>query len=490
MKPTVSLRRALADPQLLGQALPGESWKPWRTLLIGAMGEPLHDAERELFQQLTHRAQPTQRASTLAIVCGRRGGKSRATATLAAYLAGLVDHSDVLVRGETGVLLVVAADLKQSKIVRDYIAAAFESSPILAQLVGRQSSDMLELTNGISVECRPASYRKLRGATYVGAVCDELCFWYSDDTYVNVDAEVLGALKPGLVTTRGPLIMASSAYARAGALYETWKEYFGQDNGDTLVAYGTSRDFNPSLSQAEIDRALAEDRARNEAEYLSKWRSDIERFISLQVVEGCVGDFCEILPARDTSYRCFVDPASGSGEDSFTLSVAHKQNDQIIIDCVREIRPPFSPTAAVEYLVHTVKSYRCRQVMGDHYAGEFPRELFKKHGIDYEVCKTPKSDLFRDLLPLLNSGAIALPRNDRLVAQIVALERRVTRAGKDSITHPDRGHDDVANCVAGVAASLVIGEGYYNIDSLAGDMIPGVGTSFYGSLMAHIMRNS
>ena len=140
--------------------------------------------------------------------------------------------------------------------------------------------------------------------------------------------------------------------------------------------------------------------------------------------------------------------------------------------------------------MHTVKSYRCRQVMGDHYAGEFPRELFKKHGIDYEVCKTPKSDLFRDLLPLLNSGAITLPRNDRLVAQIVALERRVTRAGKDSITHPDRGDDDVANCVAGVAASLVTGEGYYNIDSLAGDMIPGVGTSFYGSLMAHIMRNS
>ena len=490
MKPTVSLRRALADPQLLGQALAEDSWKPWRTVLIGAMGEPLDDAEREIFQQLTHRAQPTQRAATLAIVCGRRGGKSRATGTLAAYLAGLVDYSDVLVRGETGVLLVVAADLKQAGIVRDYIAATFESSPILAQLIRRQSNDTIELTNGISVECRPASYRKLRGATYVGAVCDELCFWYSDDTYVNVDSEVLGALKPGLLTTRGPLIMASSAYARTGALYETWKEHFGQEGGDTLVAYGTSRDFNPSLSQAEIDRALAEDRTRNEAEYLSKWRSDIERFISLEVVEGCIGDFYEILPARDTSYRAFVDPASGSGEDSFTLSVAHKQNGQIVIDCIREIRPPFSPTAAVEYLAHTVKSYRCRQVMGDHYAGEFPRELFKKHGIDYEVCKTPKSDLFRDLLPLLNSGAITLPRNDRLVAQIVALERRVTRAGKDFITHPDRGHDDVANCVAGVAASLVTGEGYYNIDALAGDMIPGVGTSFYGSLMAHIMRNS
>ena len=172
------------------------------------------------------------------------------------------------------------------------------------------------------------------------------------------------------------------------------------------------------------------------------------------MVEACLGDFHEIMPANDNVYQVFVDPASGSGDDSFALAVGHKAKDQIIIDCVREIRPYFSPAAAVEDLASVVKSYKIAKVVGDHYAGEFPRELFRKHGILYEPCKSPKSDLFRDLLPLLNSGAITLPRNDRLVAQIVGLERRVTRAGKDSIDHGPNGHDDVANCVAGVATSL------------------------------------
>jgi hypothetical protein len=239
-----------------------------------------------------------------------------------------------------------------------------------------------------------------------------------------------------------------------------------------------------TLPQAEIDRALSEDRPRNEAEYLSIWRSDIDNYISREVVEGCLGDYHEQLPAANTSYHAFVDPASGSGEDSFTLSVAHKQNSQIFIDCVREIRPHFSPAAAVEYLAVTVKSYRCSSVTGDHYAGEFPRELFKKHGIRYEVCKSPKSDLFRDLLPLLNSGSITLPRNDRLVAQIVGLERRVTRAGKDSITHPDHGHDDVANCVAGVATSLRFPT--YNIAALARGFEQ-IGNSYYTRLVNHMM---
>jgi hypothetical protein len=64
MKPTVSLPRAFNDPQLLGNALPGPSWKPWRTLLIAVKGEPLIDnEERELFRKLTNRGcEPLQRA--------------------------------------------------------------------------------------------------------------------------------------------------------------------------------------------------------------------------------------------------------------------------------------------------------------------------------------------------------------------------------------------------------------------------------------------
>jgi hypothetical protein len=45
-----------------------------------------------------------------------------------------------------------------------------------------------------------------------------------------------------------------------------------------------------------------------------------------------------------------------------------------------------------------------------------------------------------------------LPRHDRLIAQIVGLERRVSRAGRDSIDHAPGGHDDIANAVGGVVA--------------------------------------
>ena len=164
MIPRVPLRAALSDPNLLGTAIAGDSWRSWRALLIAAMGEELSEDEREIFTKLTGRErEPLQRIDQFAAVIGRRGGKSKAIATVATYIAGLCDHRDALVPGERGVLLCVALDQRVAKIILDYAEACFERSPILKQLIANRTADALELTNGITLEVRQASFRKLRG---------------------------------------------------------------------------------------------------------------------------------------------------------------------------------------------------------------------------------------------------------------------------------------------------------------------------------------
>ena len=311
------------------------------------------------------------------------------------------------------------------------------------------------MTNGISIEVRPASFRKLRGPTYVAVICDELAFWYTDSAYANPDIEILNAIEPGLATTGGPLILASSPHARRGVLWDTFKRHYGPD-GDphVLVAHGASRTLNPSLLQRVVDRALEKDRARATAEYLAEFRTDIESFVPIEVVESCVGDYREQMPASGLRYFGFTDPSGGSA-NSFTLAISHKDKEKrIVIDAVRERRPPFSPEDVVAEFAQLLKSYRISQVTGDRYAGEFPRELFRKHGVSYQLCEQTKSDLFRDLLPRLNSGTIVIPRNDKLIAQLVGLERTGSRVGKDTISHPPNGQDDIANAVAGAAATV------------------------------------
>ena len=55
MRPQVTLRKALQDPHLLGNALPGDTWQSWHILLIASMGEELTEDERIIFKQLTGR---------------------------------------------------------------------------------------------------------------------------------------------------------------------------------------------------------------------------------------------------------------------------------------------------------------------------------------------------------------------------------------------------------------------------------------------------
>jgi hypothetical protein len=465
MIPSVSIRQAFCDPQLLGGVLAGSSWQAWRVLLTAAMGERLNDDERATFTKLTGRErEPGERVEEMEVVAGRRAGKTRAMATLACYIAGLCRHD--LVRGERGVLLCIAPDQKQAGITLDYCTAAFEDSPILRQLIANRTADTLELTNGISIEVRAASFRRLRGPTYIAVLADEAAFWMSDES-ANPDVEILGAVRPGLATTAGPLVIVSSPYARKGVLWETYRRHYGRQGDElVLVAQGASRDLNPSLPESVVSRALERDRAAASAEYLAQFRTDIEGFVAFETVQACVGDHVEMAPLEAHTYFGFVDPSGGSS-DSFTMAISHRDGERagvIVIDAIRETRPPFSPAAVVDELAALLKSYRIGRVVGDRYGGEFPRELFRKHGITYTCCGKSKSDLFRDMLPLLNSGGIVLPRSDRLVNQIVSLERRTTRAGRDSIDHAPNAHDDLANCVAGVADLLAHREDLNQID--------------------------
>ena len=57
--------------------------------------------------------------------------------------------------------------------------------------------------------------------------------------------------------------------------------------------------------------------------------------------------------------------------------------------------------------------------------------------------------MYREFLPAVNARRVELLDLPKLVAQLVGLERRVGRGGRDSIDHAPGAHDDVANSGGG-----------------------------------------
>ena len=455
-RPLVSMREALADANLLGTMLPGDSWRVWRSLLIASRGEALTSDELELFRQRTGRDQaPTQPVDELAIVSGRRSGKTAASSVLAIYLSALVDWRDVLTRGgERGLLLFLAQSQRTARIAFRYADHAFRAVPLLAQQVISRSADAIGLRNNIDLEIRPASFRGLRGVTAIGVIADEIAFWFNEETSANPDHEILAAVRPALATTGGPVIMVSTPYAKRGELWSAYKRHHGPDGDPAiLVAQGASRDFNATLSAAVVNRALAADPEKAEAEYLGRFRDDIATYLTHEAVMACVDvEVDERLPEPGHHYYGFVDP-SGGAMDAMTLSICHKEGLQAVVDCVREARPPFDPVGVVHDFVAVCRRYGVGLIYGDRYAGEWVRSSFIKLGVGYEPSPLTKSQIYVDLAPQVNSGRVVLLDNERLITQLTGLERRTGR-GTDIVDHGPGGHDDVANAVAGAVRSM------------------------------------
>jgi len=410
----------------------------------------------ELYRRCTGRSEPPTVPQTEAsLVVGRRGGKSFILALIAVYLATCRDWRQYLAPGERGTVMVIATDRRQARVIFRYITALLEGVAMLANLIERKTSDAIDLTNRISIEVHTASFRSVRGYTVIAALLDEQAFWRTEDS-ANPDAEIVAALRPAMATVPGAMLLcASSPYARRGELWRDYRDHYGRDDAPALIWKAPTRVMNPSVPQSVIDAAYERDPVSAAAEYGAEFRRDIEAFLAREAIESCQRSGpLELPPVPGTSYVAFVDPSGGSS-DSMTLAIGHRAPDgRAVVDVVRERRPPFSPESVVEEFAALLKSYGVSKVTGDRYAGEWPRERFREHGIHYDPAAKVKSDLYLGLLATVNSGRAEIPPQARLAAQLCALERRTSRGGRDSIDHAPGGHDDLANAVAGVANLL------------------------------------
>lgn len=436
------------------------SWAPWRTfwravfglgLPRGGLGAMEH---LERFQKHTGRTDaPTTPFAEAWAVCGRRGGKSRMAALLSLFLGIRFDCKTRLAPGEYGVVPVLAVDRKQARAVFKYLKA-FCAIPAFKHFIHIVKGESVMLHTGVDIEVGTASYRSIRGYTLIGAVLDEVAFWMFEPDSLNADTEVVDALRPGLVDD-GLLFAISSPYARKGELYEVHERYYGTEDKHILVWNADTLSMHPSYPQHRIDRAYEQDALAAASEYGSEghvtFRRDVAGFLDAETIDAVVvRDRRELPPLQDVSYTAFVDPSGGS-RDSFTLAIGHREgSDRAVLDCVRERKPPFSPDAVVQEFAELLQSYQVYEVTGDRYAGEWPVERFLTHGVRYVPSTRTKSDIYRELVAPINSQRIELLDLSALRSQLLSLERRVARGGRDSVDHPPHGHDDIANSVAGV----------------------------------------
>ena len=501
----------LLRPLLVESDEPLDSWFPWMVVLKLVYGIRLNDDEKnekELIRTnafdfddhsgwvgtelefaklitggaITDKQEHEGRGyRRVYIIVGRRGGKSKIISVINAYQASFRDYRKYITRGEKIRVVTIAPSMDQGEIILDYCSAAYELACLEGQLAsrGNRADGKIAVNQKINIKANlfdvkvmlqvlAANYKNIRGRTIASAILEELAFWQQETDYKNPDYKILSALTPALASLKdmGKLFGISSAYTETGVLYDRYSKHFGVVGSKTLVVKAPTWVMNPSIDREFLEEEREEDPESFKAEYGSEFRNDIEGYQSARQVRAMTDPGVTVREySSDFAYTAFVDPSGGS-KDEMTLGISHEHNGIRIEDVNLAVSPPFSPQDdAVPLFAKTMKKYRVSSCYGDSYAGKIFKAEFKKHGIrylpptmtDYEkvdgkkkkvVTRFSRSDIYMEILPMLNAQQVRLLDIEKKNSQIWNLERRPVR-GKDVVDHPRGKHDDRANSTLG-----------------------------------------
>jgi hypothetical protein len=455
----MKLHEAFIDPNLLGAAFqPPEDWQRHATLLK-ALEDPRAIeslGERELVKMCTGRERWREEFSAARealLLIGRRGGKSRLCSGLGVGLATLRSWPN-LAPGEQGVVAIIAPSQSQAKHDLRMARGIVEASPMLRARITRETATALEFGQ-TKLEVVTCAHRTLRGPTYVAVIAEELAHWHDSDTSSNPAAEVIRGVRPALASSGGLLIGITTPWARSGVVFDMCQRHYGKPS-DVLVWKAPSTVMNHSeWLRAEIEREQQRDPINAATEYFCEWRSDVEEFLSRDTLEPCIVPGRGVVPFENGHrYVAFAD-ASGGKSDSYAFAIAHPEQEEsagekrVVLDLVLERKPPFDPRAVTRDFAAIAEQYGCTEVHADRYASGYAEGAWQDTGLQYVPSEFSASENYRTALPMFLARMVELPDEERLVSQLISLERHVTRTSRELITHPRTGHDDVAAAACG-----------------------------------------
>jgi hypothetical protein len=464
------MKRSLTFAGYLLRYLPhmaSESRRPMRALFSAALGQPLDDADRTALEPLLGgRALPDVPVAELVVIAGRGSGKTEMLAALASYLALCRKWKRAPGVVPTGLLL--CATVNTALIALRFLTGQLRSHPDLEQLIERETAQRVEFRNGTAIEVVAASEASFRGYSCFLGGCDELAHWSTSDGSANQDADILVALGGALRFDGALLVAISTPYGQSGALFEHYERSFGRDDPRTLVAGGSTLQFNATASSEKIEAAIKRDPERYLSEYAGlHFRQVSGAFIERAVIEQCTRhepiELPQVASLSNGSRPAYVGAVdlSAEGDDPPAAAVVHTEGDKVVVDAVRAW-PSRTPADAVAVQVKALlAAYGISSAVRDQYGGGIAQRFYEQNGVVLQLAANNTSDTLLDFGTLLRTGMVELPPCPVLKAELLGLQRSVGARGKDYVSHQRYGHDDRAvacarACVAAAGADRTL----------------------------------
>ena len=399
---------------------------------------------------------------TAVLRLGRRSGKGRMMAVIAAYEATVnaSAHLAAVPHGEQVAIVVIATSQRQARVCHRYIAS-FLRRPALAGLIARETDDAIELTSGIVVTTLPCSAASGRGLGIACLILDEAAWFQGIDGSPLDVGEIYRGLVPATAQFSERRVVIASTPRWQGDWFATLcaRAATGDDD-ETRVWHFTTSEMNPAISAKFLEAEKARDPVTYRREYEATFESGISAALDADLVRAAVRNRGDLPPMPDTDFVLCADPAFTG--DRFALIVGHRDRDErIVVDLVTawsgSKSAPVQIDRTLDEIAAIAQVYNSARVLIDQFCAQPIIQGLRARGLN--VTEQPwsnasKVDALAACRRALYGSQLDLPNHRELIAELVSLEQHPTASGRPRIAAPGRSHDDFASALMALVAEL------------------------------------
>lgn len=413
------------------------------------------DLASQLFGPIDFDNLPVGVRDVVAAVCGGRGGKSYVLVALRLVWGMLVRDLSSLAPGQRAVALVVAPNDELRQEVVNYALGAFRSKPELAQLLrlprGTKEDDAVSEFTIKRLDGKFVTFRGGvataggyggRGKSLTDFAMDEGAFFRDKSAKVN-DEDIFKAASPR-VLPGGQSIIASTPWAEAGLLYETWRENFGKPS-TALVAHAPTTTLNGSAWVARlVAREVRKDPDNADREFFAKFMvGGTTVFYAPTLIEAMIDEQLSV----DVPRECMPGERASAGGDlgfrsnSSALAIAHETREGSIAlaELVEEQPEPgkhLKPRKVIANWAVRLKHHGVDAVMADQHYIDVAHEDLGEEGVTVFDAPASPDEVHVRCRQLMRSGKLKIPKIPRLIQQLKEVQGRPLPGGKMQIIMP------------------------------------------------------
>lgn len=355
---------------------------------------------------------------------GRRSGKTLMAAVTATYAACTLadEYKKCLRPGERFYIVSVANTIDQAKIALQGVKDLIHGSPILKPLVIRETSNTLELSNGVVFKALPASSRSGRGMACPLLIFDEIAHAVDTEGGNAAGGSLYQALSPSMAQfgKLGKILLLSSPWIQQGIFWDLYKQANSGNFPHMQVVNLSTWEVNPTVSQEWLEQEKARDPELFAVEYGANFSQSLSAFIDSALIDEAVNCDRGPLPPIDKfrrRYTLSLDPAKG-GRDAYTACIVHYDEQRLVVDKWHEFKPSFNDgkkqqinIAEVEdWILEQDRLYSFTEVILDQYnsAATIQRLSDKVKIRELSWTAPSKTEAFSKLRELFNAGNMEL----------------------------------------------------------------------------------